>query len=61
MYYLCVYTNVTLDHKTISSTGIFDKMYTSQFQKTDPYDWFCGPVSQIYKMYVEQLWKYILW
>ncbi len=19
---------------------------------------FCGPVSQIYKMYVEQLWKY---
>ncbi len=23
-------------------------MYKSQFQKIDPYDWFCGPGSQIY-------------
>ncbi len=22
-------------------------MYKSQFQKIDPYDWFCSPVSQI--------------
>ncbi len=23
------------------------QMYKSQFQKIDPYDWFCGPVSHI--------------
>ncbi len=22
-------------------------MYESQFQKIDPYDWFCGPGSQL--------------
>ncbi len=25
----------------------FEMMYTSQIQKTDPYDWFCGPGSQM--------------
>ncbi len=25
-------------------------MYKSQFQKIDPYDWFCGPDIYIYKM-----------
>ncbi len=24
-------------------------MYKSQFQKIDPYDWFCGPQSQVVK------------
>ncbi len=25
----------------------FQMMYKSQFQKIDPYDWFCGPGSQM--------------
>ncbi len=25
----------------------FQMMYNSQFQKIDPYDWFCGPGSHI--------------
>ncbi len=24
-------------------------MYKSQFQKSDPYDWFCAPGSQMWK------------
>ncbi len=26
----------------------FQMMYKSQFQKMDPYDWFCGPGSHLF-------------
>ncbi len=33
-------------------------MYKSQFQKIDPYDWFCGPWSHI--MTVVSPWQFLL-
>ncbi len=33
----------------------FQMMYKSQFQKIDPYDWFCAPGSQILSLFAKHL------
>ncbi len=37
-------------------------MYKSQFQKIDPYDWFCGPGSQFIKesIKIQNFWTVVV-
>ncbi len=43
------YCPIITNHTSMESYLFsFQMMHTSQFHKTDPYDWFCGPGSHLY-------------
>ncbi len=41
------YCPILTNHTSMKALFSFQMMYESQFRKTDPYDWFCGPGSHI--------------
>ncbi len=45
------YCPIITNHTSMESSFI---QYKSQFQKIDPYDWFCGPGSHMYLLLINQ-------